>query len=82
MLAVCAGDSAEVFELLLQSPAVDTQDSREWTALSYACWCGHYDIAKQLLDAGADPNVHESYSMVDTPLSLTAQRGDSISSAC
>ena len=76
MVAVCEGDSSAVFELLLHSPAIDAQDSREWTALGYACWCGHHDIAKQLLDAGADPDVHESYSMLHTPLSLAAERGD------
>jgi len=76
MLAVCSGDSAEVFEALLVSPPLDEQDSRRWTALSYACWCGYHDIARQLLDAGADPDVHESYAMADTPLSLAAQRGD------
>jgi ankyrin repeat protein len=75
MLATCAGDSSEVFELLLHSAAHDTRDSREWTALTYACWFGHYDIAKQLLDAGADPDVHESYSMADTPLGVAAERG-------
>ena len=76
MLAVCSEDSAEVFEALLLSPPLDQQDSRRWTALSYACWCGYHDIARQLLDAEADPDVHESYAMADTPLSFAAQRGD------
>jgi ankyrin repeat protein len=76
MLAVCSGDISEVLEALLSSPAIDQQDSRQWTALSYACWCGYHDIATKLLDAGADPDVDESYAMADTPLSLAAQKGD------
>jgi ankyrin repeat protein len=76
MLAAGADDLCELFEELLSGACVDQQDSRRWTALSYACWYGHYEIAQQLLDSGADPNVHESYSMADTPLSLAAQQGD------
>jgi len=75
MLATCAGDMCEMFDLLLSGAPVDQQDSRQWTALSYACWYGHYELAQQLLDSGADPNIHESYSMLDTPLSLAAQEG-------
>ncbi|EDY18589.1 Ankyrin [Chthoniobacter flavus Ellin428] len=76
MRAACAGDLCELFDLLLSGALVDAQDSQRWTALSYASWHGQYEIAQQLLDSGADPDVHESYSMVDTPLSLAAQRGD------
>jgi ankyrin repeat protein len=65
-----------LFDLLLAGASIDVQDSERWTALSYACWHGEYEIAQQLLDSGADPNVHESYSMVHTPLSLAAKRGD------
>ena len=75
MLAVCADDMCELFDVLLSGAPVDQQDSRRWTALSYASWYGHYEIAQQLLDSGADPNVHDSYSMADTPLSLAAQQG-------
>src|SRR5690349_3238374 len=76
MRAACAGDLCELFDLLLAGAPVDAQDSERWTALSYACWHGQYEIAQQLLDSGADPNVQESYSMVHTPLSLAAKRGD------
>lgn len=76
MRAACSGNLCEVLELLLSGEAVDEQDSRYWTALSYACWQGEYEIAQQLLESGADPDVHESYSMVETPLSLAAERGD------
>ena len=75
MLATCADDLCEVLDLLLSGAAIDEQDSRRWTALSYASWYGHYEVSQQLLDSGADPNVHESYSMADTPLSLAAQQG-------
>lgn len=76
MRAACAGDLCELFDLILSGASVDAQDTERWTALSYACWYGQYEIAQQLLDSGADPDVHESYAMVHTPLSLAAQRGD------
>jgi ankyrin repeat protein len=76
MRAACTGDLCELFDLLLSGADVDAQDSDRWTALSYACWHREYEIAQQLLDSGADPDVHESYSMADTPLSLAAWRGD------
>jgi ankyrin repeat protein len=41
----------------------------------YACWYNQYEIAQQLLDSGADPNIHRSYDMVETPLSIAAQQG-------
>jgi len=75
MLAVCASDLCELFDVLLSGAHVDQQDSRQWTALSYACWYGNYEIVQQLLDSGADPNIHKSYAMVDTPLSIAAEQG-------
>jgi ankyrin repeat protein len=75
MVAACSNDLCSLFDMILSGTSIDAQDSRQWTALSYACWYGHYGIAQQLLDSGADPDVHESYSMVDTPLSLAAQEG-------
>ncbi len=76
MRAACAGDLCELFDLLLSGVPVDAQDSQRWTALSYACWHREYEIANQLLDSGADPDVHESYAMEFTPLSLAARQGD------
>jgi ankyrin repeat protein len=75
MLAACSNDLCELFDVILSGAVIDARDSCQWTALSYACWYGHYEMALQLLDSGADPDVHESYSMVDTPLSLAAQEG-------
>jgi ankyrin repeat protein len=75
MLAACGNDLCELFEEILAGAHIDLQDSRRWTALHYASWFGHYEVAQQLLDSGANPNVHESYSMTDTPRNLAAQRG-------
>lgn len=75
MLAACADAVCELFEIVLTGVPIDQQDSNRWTALSYACWYGHYEIVQQLLDSGADPNVHASYAMVDTPLSIAARQG-------
>ena len=75
MLAACGGDLCETLDLLISGAEVDEQDWRRWTALSHACWHGHYEIVQQLLDAGANPNVHESYSGGEAPLSLAAKKG-------
>ena len=76
MRAACADDLCELFDLLLSGVPTDQQDSRQWTALSYACLHGHYEIVQQLLDSGADPNVYQSYAMIDAPLSLAAMKGN------
>lgn len=70
MLAACSGDLDELFDLILTGSELDKQDSRRWTALSYACWAGHYPVIQQLLDSGADPNVHEQYCR-SKPLSFS-----------
>jgi ankyrin repeat protein len=75
MLAACGGDLCEVFDLLLSGVDLDQQDSRKWTALMYACWSQQYEIVQQLLDSGAEPNIHQSYDMVETPLSIAAENG-------
>ena len=75
MLAACADDLCALFEEILAGAEIDKLDSRRWTALSYACRRGHYEIVRQLLDSGANPNVHGSYDMVETPLSLAARHG-------
>jgi ankyrin repeat protein len=73
--APCADDLCELFDLILSGAPVDAQDSHGWTALNHACSHGNYEIAQQLLDSGANPNLHESYSMIETPLSLAAKCG-------
>ncbi|RYD78454.1 MAG: ankyrin repeat domain-containing protein [Verrucomicrobiaceae bacterium] len=75
MQAAAADELCEVFDLLISGISIDEKDSRGWTALSYACRSGNYEVAQQLLDSGADPNVHESYAMADTPLSIAAGYG-------
>ena len=76
MLAAGSGDLCALFDLLLDGASVDAQDSNGWTALTYACSRGHYELALQLLDSGADLDVQESYNFKDTPLSIAAKRGD------
>lgn len=75
MLAAGEGDLCELFDLILGGAPVDQQDSGRWTALMYACWYNQYEIVQQLLDSGANPNIHQSYDFVDTPLSIAAQEG-------
>jgi len=48
-------------------------DSRGWTALMFAAWEGHTDVARVLLDAGANANARTFVST--TPLTLATQRG-------
>ena len=76
MLAACADDLCTLFELILEGADLHVQNAEGWTALTHACAHGHYEIAQQLLDSGADPDVQESNSMKETPLSLAAQLGD------
>jgi ankyrin repeat protein len=75
MLAACSGDLCRLFDLILSGAEIDKQNSRQWTALMYACWYNQYEIVQQLLDSGANPNIHQSYEMVETPLSIAAQQG-------
>ena len=75
MQAAREGDLCELFDLLVSGVPIDQRDSWGWTALSHACGQGEYEVAQQLLDSGADPDVHESYSMAMTPLSISAERG-------
>lgn len=75
MLAACSGNLCSLFDLILSGAEIDKQNSRRWTALMYACWFNQYEIVQQLLDSGADPNIHKSYDMVETPLSIAAHQG-------
>lgn len=75
MRAARKGALPEVFELVVDGVEIDTKDDRGWTALSYACYQGHYEIARQLLDSGAEVDPQESYSSWDSPLSLAAGHG-------
>eukprot|EP01052_Picozoa_sp_SAG31_P021027 SAG31_NODE_1605_length_7765_cov_2.124315_9_plen_135_part_00 len=44
----------EVIDLLGQGVDIDTQSWSGWTALHYAAAYGHYDMARLLLERGAD----------------------------
>lgn len=72
MLAASAGDLCELFTCILDGADVNAKDHNGWTALTFACWFGHYEIVTQLLDSNAEPNTCESYDMIDTPLSIAS----------
>ncbi|HXG11201.1 MAG TPA: ankyrin repeat domain-containing protein, partial [Gemmataceae bacterium] len=51
--------SPEVIRWLIARGAdVNEQDSNDWTGLCWAVSYGRYDIAKVLLECGADPHLH------------------------
>lgn len=76
MSAVCAGEFGHVLELILDGAELDTRTHKGWTALTYAVKHQEYEIARQLLDSGANPNPVVSYDMEDAPLALAAHQGD------
>ena len=76
MLAVCAREFGQVLELILDGAELDAKTHEGWTALTYAISYQEYEIARQLLDSGANPDPVASYDMQDAPLALAAQRGD------
>lgn len=76
MLAVCERDFARVFDLIIDGVDIHARTHRGWTALTYAVHGQEYQIARQLLDSGADPNPVASYDMQDAPLAVAASQGD------
>jgi ankyrin repeat protein len=75
MYAAMAGYAEVVKTLLGSRPNLELQSRQGFTALTYAARDGHVDCVRALLRAGANPDVHESYDMADTPLILAAQGG-------
>lgn len=60
VIAAARGDAARVDEILAGDPGrVNTAQANGRKALSAAVQFGHLDLAKRLLDAGADPNLPE-----------------------
>lgn len=67
------GHLFEINQALSQGAEVDAQDANGNTPLMVAIIFGHYDIAKALLEWGADANAqNDAY---DTALTLLAQHG-------
>lgn len=57
-------------ELLEAGADVNARDRGGHTSLHWACWYGHTDIARLLLEHGADPNVREE-DYGRTPFEMT-----------
>nr|XP_023027255.1 ankyrin repeat domain-containing protein 40-like [Leptinotarsa decemlineata]XP_023027256.1 ankyrin repeat domain-containing protein 40-like [Leptinotarsa decemlineata]XP_023027257.1 ankyrin repeat domain-containing protein 40-like [Leptinotarsa decemlineata] len=56
--AACVGDSEAVINLLTQNIDINSQNSvNGWTALHWACKRGNDDIAKILIENGADQSI-------------------------
>jgi hypothetical protein len=71
--AASDGDLDQVAKLLRLGMDVNARDRWDWTALSMCAYGGHKDIARLLLDHGADLDNIDVDG--DTPTSLAAQRG-------
>lgn len=71
MLAACAGDLCEVFGLLLSG--VDVNKTHENGPRSLCIL--ESELRNRLLDSGAEPNIHQSCEMVETPLSTADGSG-------
>lgn len=72
--AARVGDIAEVIRVLDARPdLVDQTDERGRTPLHWAVWEGHADVARALVDAGADVNAKADLGL--TPLWNAARGG-------
>ena len=55
---------------------VDAMDQEGLTALYFACWCGHHDIAETLLDHGADMSaLRGSWEGAQSPFHVASAYG-------
>jgi ankyrin repeat protein len=79
--AASMGD-VELVSLLLDcgaeegpEPRVVINFSGDLTALNYAVWGDHLDVARLLLDRGADPNTGGTYKFEGSLLDATVQAG-------
>ncbi len=71
--AASRGDRAAVARLIRQKAPLDVKDGQGQTALLLAVAGGHIDIARLLIDAGADINAVAANK--DTPWMLAGARG-------
>ena len=69
-----AGDLAGVAQALAQGANVNAKDEYDNTALNWAALSGHAEVAKRLLEAGADVENKGSGGGL-TPLANAASRG-------
>ncbi len=69
MKPAALGDSARVEAHLAADPTLANQHSADgFTGLGYACFFAHLDLARLLLDAGADPNLAARNALAVSPL--------------
>ena len=74
--AAVLGEAETVRALLDGGAAVDAADTKGRTALGMAVGGGHVEVARLLLDRGADVNRQTSAQFGITPLMTAAMRGD------
>ena len=72
--AAAAGAGAAVERLLQLDMAVDTRDAQGASALLHACGAGHREVARQLLDAGADASLAAENGMTALGAAVAARR--------
>lgn len=71
--AAAHGDAAKVAQEIGLGARVDEPDAAGRTALAWAAATGHLEVARALLDAGANPNLAAQGEV--TPLMLAAEGG-------
>jgi cytohesin len=73
--AVGDGNAAKVRELLKRGANPNAKNEHGWTPLHRAAYRGHADVARLLLEHGADANAKSKDSFIPTPLHLAAAMG-------
>ena len=67
--ACALGDAARVTELIALDPSLPNRHSADgFTGLGFACFFAHADLARLLLDSGADPNLAARNALAVAPL--------------
>jgi ankyrin repeat protein len=75
--ACAIGDTTRAAELLSADPALANQHSGDgFTGLGYACFFGHADLARLLLDGGADPSLAARNPLGVAPLHSAVATGN------
>lgn len=66
------GDIKDVQIALKKDVNLEVRDDQGWTALQLACYRGHYDIAKLLIDSGADMESRTGHAATQHTSLMTA----------